>query len=277
MKRLLVAVALVLALGAVASAAPTCWDLGLPANTLVNFNGDGVFDQTIPPAQRLDGFPAALTLGTELFGVAHITAVDSVGPGGVLWTPPAGGEMTLSFWNAVVTSSATVYEDANTLVIASTYADGARMAIIQDDSADYDSTGGPSLFDTATGDYPTVYTLPAGGAAADPDEMLFLDLSLGSCTSTLTWSKVGGAPGALISSTFDSMSVQAIGGCGMPQFDAFVKGHGSVLTLNLSPGDWFYNADVDIVGLTIPAPASLISLLTGLVCLGGYGFRKWSL
>lgn len=35
------------------------------------------------------------------------------------------------------------------------------------------------------------------------------------------------------------------------------------------------DSDVVTVGRVIPAPSALISVLTGLVCLSGYGFRRW--
>lgn len=275
MRKLTVAMALCLALAASAAAVPTPWNLGLPDNMEVNFNGDGVFHQTLPPQHDANGYPLPLLTGMELFGVANITAIDEVGPGTILWTPPAGMEMTLSFWDAVVSSSVIAYDDPNLRIISSTYNDGARLVLVQDDSVDYNSTGGPGPFDTNTGDYPTVYTLPPGGAAADADELVFLDLLLDMNTSSLTWSKVGGAPGQFISATFDSLSVTILGGVGASQFQQVIKGHGTVFTLNLTPGSWLYNADVDVIALTIPAPASLISVLTGLVCLGGYGIRRW--
>lgn len=35
------------------------------------------------------------------------------------------------------------------------------------------------------------------------------------------------------------------------------------------------DSDVVTIGRVIPAPSALISVLTGLVCLSGYGFRRW--
>ena len=268
MRRLIIVPVLIAAMSAAAWAVPVPWDLGLPPSIQVNFNGDGVFDQTPAPALDLgDGFPAAPVIGTELFGVANISEIDAVGSGDILWTPAAGTEMTLSFWDAVNTGSSRTFVPG-ALVINATYEDGARLVILQDDSADYDTTGGAVLFNTTNGNYPTVYD------PADPDELVFLDLLLSSNTSTIVFSTAGGPPGSFISGTFDSTNVTILGGVGADQFQNAIKAHGGVFTLNLLPAPWLYNADTDVILTTVPAPTALLSLLSGLALLGGVRLRR---
>jgi hypothetical protein len=268
MKKLFLALAVVFAF--TATALPnTCWDLGLPSHTVVNFQGHGAFDQN--PGPNVDpatGLPLPLTIGTELYGVAKIDNIVRVSDLQLLFTPPAGKEMTLSFWDAIVaTSNQILVPDGigGTLdIINSTFNDGARIQIMTDDSADYKITGGPSLFNQATGFYPTVDTL-----GADPGETLFLDLVLNEGSSTLTYdSKLG-----FLSASFNSNEVNILGGCGADQFANAVKGHGDVLTLSFGP-NWLYNANTNVLMTTVPAPAALISLVSGLALVGGSRLRR---
>jgi len=278
MRKLLLCAVMLLAFTATALPSPTCPDLGLPPGTEVNVHGHGVFDQaffleddvTAPIRTRgvifdSNGRPVALVPGTELFGVANIEVIDAVGSGNILWTPPAGTEMTLSFWDAFVTSSATVFDSPTTRIIETTYADDALVNLIWEDTSDYNTTAGPLPFDLANGFYPTVYE------AADPDEMVFLQLSLSNNESTLTWDKVHNR---FLSASFDSTDVKILVGCGADQFASAVGGHGDVFTLNLGPKDWLYNADTDIQFNTVPAPTALFSLFSGLALLGGYRLRR---
>jgi len=271
MKRLLLCVALLVAFSA--TALPTCWDLGLPSNTAINFNGDGVFDQQGVELPRgviirpTDGTPVGLEVGTELFGVAKVSEIDKVGTGEVLFTVPAGKDMTFSFWDATVASSSTIFEDNSIVIIKNVYDDNAKIAIVQDDSADYNTTGGPSLFNLTNGNYPTVYD------PADSGEALFLLLNLSDNESTFTWSKTSHT---LLSASFDSLDVDILGGCGAAQFENALKAHGDTFTLNLGAGDWLYNADTDIQFTSVPAPAALLSLFSGLALLGGSRLHRKS-
>ncbi len=271
MRKLLLCAVLLVAISA--TARPTCWDLGLPPGTDVNFNGDGVFDQQGVELPRgviirpTDGTPVGLEIGTELFGVAKISEIDAVGTGEVLFTVPAGKDMTFSFWDATVASSGVVFENSSVVVISNVYNDNAKIAIVQDDSADYSTTGGPSLFNLTTGNYPTVYD------PADPGEELFLLLGLSNNQSTFTWSKTSHT---LLSASFDSLDVDILGGSGASQFVDALKAHGDTFTLNLGAGDWLYNADTDIQFTSVPAPAALLSLFSGLALLGGSRLRRKS-
>lgn len=273
MKQAIGAVALLLLLGAVAMAVPV--DLGLPANEWVNFNGNGFFDQT-PPPDPLD--PLAPTApGTEFFGIGTISDVSLLfSPGTKIWDPDdvtpeilKDFEMTFTFWDAIVDTSSVTWAgtpDESKATFEVTYYDGARVMLVQDSTADY-AAGVPASFDLTTGEYPTVYT-----AGADADEEVFLDMLLSNCNSTLSWDPAHGWQGG----TFIANTLQVIGGSGAPQVQQFGGADAFILSI-LPVGDWLYAVDVDIQLQAVPAPTALISLMTGLVCLGGYGFKRWGL
>ncbi len=294
MKRAIGAVALLLLFGAVAMAVPV--DLGLPANQWVNFDGNGLFDQT-PQPDPLD--PLAPTVpGTEFFGVGTISGVSLLFPPNTeLWDPddvtplvPNDFEMTFTFWDAIVATSVRT-SSLNPLgelvyTYELTYNDGARVMLVQDSTADYNTAGGPGAFDLQDGEYPTVYTLEDAGydsdgllditspkaVADDAGEEVFLDMLLSNCYSTLTYNFVHGWQGG----TFIANTLQVIGGSGSPQVQQFGGADAFILSI-LPVGNWLYAADIDIQLQAVPAPTALISLMTGLVCLGGYGFKRWGL
>jgi len=270
MRKLLLCAAMLVAMSATALPIVSAPDLGLPMGTEVNVHGHGVFDQKGVELYRgveLDskGIPTGLEVGTELFGVANIEVIDAVGSGAILWTPPAGTEMTLSFWNAFVTDSYVSSDNGTYREITTDYADNAKVYLIWEDTFDYSTVAGPAGFDTATGHYNTVYE------AADPDEVVFLELNLNSNESTLTWDE---KHNRFLSASFDSPDVTITGGAGADQFASAVGAHGDVFTLNLGAGKWLYNADTDIQLNTIPAPTALFSLFSGLALLGGYRLRR---
>lgn len=288
MKRVTGAMALLLFFGAVAMAVPV--DLGLPANQWVNFNGNGFFDQT-PQPDPLD--PLAPTApGTEFYGIGTISDVSLLfTPGTEIWDPddvtpatPDDFEMTFSFWNAVVATSSVTTLPGGDLLYTLTYLDGARVLLAQDFSADYDALAGPGLFDLQDGEYPTVYTLEDAGydsdglldasspmaVADDADEEVFLDMILSNAQSTLTWSATYGWQGG----TFIANTLEVIGGSGASQVQKFGAADAFILHY-LPAGSWLYAADIDIQLQAVPAPTALISLMTGLACLGGYRFRRF--
>jgi hypothetical protein len=275
MKKLFAALVVVLAFTATALPNPA-WDLGLPSGTLVNFEGHGAFDQNPLPTVTA-GVPDPLAVGTELFGIGKIDDVRRVSDLSLLFTPAAGKEMTESFWNAIVATSVQTFSTRNigttkhpiidvVDTITSTFNDGARLVLVQDDTADYNPTGGPTLFNQATGNYPTVYT-----HGVDPGEEVFLDLVLNGGYSTISFSAHKG----FLSGSFDSNDVVLIGGVGAPQFASVAKGHGEVISLNFGR-NWLYNANTNVLATTVPAPAALISLFSGLALLGGYRLRRKS-
>jgi len=289
-RKLLVLVGLCLALLAAPAAAAV--DLGLPSNVLAHFDGNGVFDQSVPGS--FDAFgPLPASVGTELFGTGTISGVAIVPDYGVtVWQPSDVGpnfEMTFTFWDAVVTSSSRTWEGTpglSTATLSATYADGARVLLVTDTSKDFSSAGGPGLFDTVDGEYPTAYTLEdagydtdgapdAGSAfiyADDSDEEVFLDLMLNTNASNLEWSPTAGfQPG-----WFKSSDVEILGGSGASQFTDFIGPDGETFAFvfSFSPTGWAFGADIDIELTTIPEPATLIFLGTGLASLVGYRIRR---
>lgn len=271
-------------------------NLGLPINTDVNFDGNGVFDQSVPGGFDQSG-PLAAPIGAELFGVGSISGVASTdAPAPPLWVPGDVGpnfEMTFVFWDAVVTSSSRNFLNLDAdptleVLLSASYADGARLLLVQDTSADLYLGGGPGLFDLVDGEYPTAYTLEDAGydtdgapdadsdwiVANDTDEEVFLDLMLSGNNSQLIWD-----PDTLSFTigTFTSSAVEILGGGGANQFVDMLGPDGSAagLILNFSPaGGWAFGGDMDIQLTTVPEPATLVFLGTGLVSLLGYGIRR---
>ncbi len=292
MRKVLLSLAVLVVLSATALASPTPWPTALPADTDVNFEGHGVFAQDPLPGlmavDRATGnpivgpfnpvtdvlVPQALTDGTELFGVGRINDVARVVDGAILWQPDAGTEMTLSLWNAVSTSSTTA-KLGTTWMVQTTFADGAHLSLVADESADYNPSLGASQFDTTDGTFPTVWE---GGA--DVDESVFLELELNNAQSTLLWTMTGA--GAFLSASFDSLDVDIIGGWGAAEFAQVLQAHGDVLRLNIlsfvEQFGWLYDANANVVAHTsaVPAPGALISLFSGLALLGGFKLRKRS-
>ena len=288
MKKLLVCMGLCLAF--MATPAVAAVNLGLPINTQVNFDGNGVFAQTVFPVDG-QGNPLPPPAGTELFGAGTISDVALASdPGTFLWVPPAGMEMTFVVWDAVVTSATSSVTGSGNIIIEASYADGARILLVEDWTPDYTSAAGPGAFDLVDGEFPTAYTLEDAGYNSDgapdagsmflvPDdagESVFLDLQLNSNNSTLTWNPtlmrfVGGQ--------FTSDAVEILGGGGANQFSDFTGADGAAtgsLLINLPPpgAGWAFPSDLDITLTTIPEPASMIFLGTGLASLLGYGLRR---
>lgn len=292
MRKLVVLAGLCLAF--IAAPASAAVDLGLPINTPVNFDGNGVFAQTTAAFDG-SGDPLAASVGTELFGTGTISGVATVAdPGVAIFTPPAGLELTFVFWDAVVTSSLRVDLDlvapagVDTMILTAAYADGARILIVQDTTPDFTNAAGPAGFDLQDGEFPTAYTLEDAGynsdgladagspitVADDAGEEVFLDLYLAGNTSRLTWDAIAKS---FISGDFKSTKVEILGGTGASQFADFIgfDGQAAGLILTFSPGGgWTFGGDVDITLTTIPEPATLIFLGTGLVSLVGYRIRR---
>jgi len=284
-RKLLVLVALCLALFAAPAMATV--NLGLPPATPVNFDGNGVFDQTVPGAFDNLG-PLPVSTGTELFGTGTISDVVIVPNFGTpVWKPSDSGvEMTFVFWDAFVTSSSRTWTGtpgASNAILSADYADGARMLLVTDTTPDFSSTGGPGRFDLANGDYPTAYTLGGGGyhqsnlptpstpftLSPDAGEEVFLDLSLSGNSSTLTWNPTRG----FLSGAFTSTQVEIMGGTGASQF-ADMFGSADAFLFRFSPTGWAFGGDVDVQLTTVPEPATLIFLGTGLASLIGYRLRR---
>jgi len=271
-------------------------NLGLPINTDVNFDGNGVFDQSV--AGGFDGSgPLPAPVGAELFGMGTISGVASLAePGTPLWEPGDVGpnfEMTFVFWDAVVTSSARSFINLDAdatleVLLSASYADGARILLVQDTTKDFNSAGGPGLFDLVDGEYPTAYTLEDAGydsdgapdagssfvVADDAGEEVFLDLMLSGNNSQLTWDP---DTGTFTIGTFTSTAAEILGGGGANQFNDFIAGpdgEAAALILTFSPTGWAFGGDVDIQLTTVPEPATLVFLGTGLVSLLGYGIRR---
>lgn len=269
--------------------------IDIPAGE-VNFDGNGEFTQL--PIGGFDASgPMALAIGTELYGVGTASGVAMISDLGTpVWLPADVGpsfEMTYSFWDAVVSASGRfILPDPShaldTLVyVTASYASTAKFVFVSDISKDYTAAGGPGAFDTATGDYPTAYTLPAGGSAVDPGESLYLSLDLTENSSVVVWSSylatLGGSPLAgFLSGSFSAAFVEITGGYGAGHFLDFPGPDGSgdalVHTWRFSPTAplWLYGADTDIQLTAVPEPAALMSLCAGLALLGGYGLRRRS-
>lgn len=292
MRKLLVCLGLCLAF--MTAPAMAAVNLGLPPETPVNFDGNGVFAQ-VPPGtfDQLGPLPAAV--GTELFGVGSISGIASVAdPGVPLWIPPPGLEMTFVFFDAVVSSSSRTFTGGGNVLLEANYGPNpARLLLVQDSSPDFSSLGGPSLFDLQDGEFPTAYTLedagydsdglPDAGSmftyADDPGEEVFLDLALSGNHSSLFWDPTGGpsGTGAFLTGTFTSRAMEILGGAGASQFSDFIgpDGTAGALILTFSPaGGWAFGGDMDVQLTTVPEPATLVFLSTGLVSLIGYGIRR---
>lgn len=296
MRKLLVCLGLGLAF--MTAPALAAVNLGLPINTEVNFDGNGVFSQV--PIGTFDGLgPNKAALGTELFGAGTISDVSlKDDPGVHLWWPTLVGpdfEMTFVFWDAVVSGSNRVFVDTDgdtvndTIFLTAQYNNGpARILLVQDMTADYTGGAGPGGFDLVDGEFPTAYTLEDAGydsdgapdaasmfpVADDAGEEVFLDLELYNNSSTLEWDMIAGG---FTKGSFLSNNVEIIGGSGASQFSDFIGYDGSAgaLILDFQPAfGWAFSGDVDITLTTVPEPATLIFLGTGLVSLLGYGIRR---
>lgn len=298
-KKLLVCMCLGLFL--LAAPASAVVQMGLPQDINVNFNGNGVFAQ-VPvgefewvgepgePGSYLRPLPAVR--GTELFGTGTISDVDATSaPGAALWVPAdvdSNFELTFVFWDAIVTSSTQTDPGGGANVkINTNYADEARLLLVADTTKDFDPTLGAGAFDLQDGEYPTAYTLEDAGydtdgladgtspkaVADDAGEEVFLDLLLSGNSSELTWNP---NTNQFTIGTFQSTSVEILGGAGAAQFADFIgkDGEAAGLILNFSPTGWAFGGDIDIQLHTIPEPATLVFLSTGLVSLFGYGIRR---
>ena len=291
MRKLTVLVVLCLAFFAAPAAATV--NLGLPNNTTVNFDGNGVFDQTVPGT--FDGLgPLPTAIGTELFGIGSISDVALASDlGHYIWLPGDVGpnfEMTFTFWDAVVTSSDRVWTGtpgASSAFLTASYADNARMLLVSDTTKDFSSAAGPGAFDTKDGEFPTVYTLEDAGfnddglpdtlsdfiIANDPGEEVFLDLALSGNSSVLTFDPATGFKGG----SFSSTSVEILGGSGVSQFTDFIgpDGQADAFILRFTPTNgWAFGGDIDVQLTSIPEPSTLIFFGTGLASLIGYTFRR---
>lgn len=299
MKKTLAVVAALLALAATPALAGPFIDL--PAGW-VNFDGNGYFTQsagrpfaplafTFPDGSvKVFAAPTPIPVGAEVFGVGTISGIALLSDlGSPVWLPSDVGpdfEMSYSFWDATAIASGlfAIPDPAHAgeilVFLTASYTDVAKVALVSDTSKDFNSTGGPGLFDLATGDYPTAYTLPAGGAAADPDESLFLDLTLSNNSSVIQWSSwfFGVHPAGLgfLGGAFDAAYVEIDGGYGASQFVDFLGPDGSAdgFIINFTSLAWAFGADSDIQLLSVPEPAAIMSLFAGLALLGGYKLRR---
>lgn len=290
MRKLVVLVGLCLALLAVPATAAV--NLGLPSNASVNFDGNGVFSQTIGISYDALG-PLAPVPGTELIGVGTVSGIALMSDlGAPIWKPGDVGpnfEMTFTFWDAVINASQRTWTGvpgASTALLSATYNDGGRVLLVQDATKDFSSTGGPGLFDLRDGEYPTAYTLEDAGYDSDslPDwtsprtyaddagEEVFLDLELSDCSSVVTWNLASGYMGGL----FSAQAVEILGGAGASQFMDVLgpDGQADAFVLTFSPLGWDFGADIDIQLSSIPEPSTLIFFGTGLASLIGYGIRR---
>jgi len=267
-------------------------NLGLPKETAINFDGNGVFDQSIPGGFDLLG-PLPPVRGTELFGAGTISGVALMTDlGHPVWLPADVSptfEMTFVFWDAVVTDSARTWlgtAGASQALLTANYTDGARVLLAQDSTKDFSNAAGPGAFDYVDGEFPTAYTLedagydtdgnPDGSSmwsyANDPGEEVFLDLMLSGNSSVITWSPSGGFLGGSFSSSY----VEILGGTGANQFSDFIgpDGAADAFIITFSPTGWAFGGDIDIQLTSVPEPSTLIFFGTGLVSLVGYGLRR---
>jgi hypothetical protein len=292
-RKALVCIGLVLAF--MAAPASAAVNLGLPIDTDVNFDGNGVFDSSLAGGFDASG-PLPFPQGAELFGTGTISGVAAIAqPGTPLWEPSDVGptfEMTFVFWDAVVVTSSRTFINLDAdatleILLAATYTDGARVLLVQDSSDDFDSSPGPSGFDLDDGEYATAYTLEDAGYDSDaaPDagsdfviaddagEEVFLDLLLDGNQSQLIWDP---DTASFTIGTFTSTAVEILGGGGASQFSDYIgpDGEAAALILTFSPTGWAFGGDIDIQLTTVPEPATLVFLGTGLVSLLGYGIRR---
>jgi len=291
-KKALLCVVAILALAATPALAGPFIDIPVGA---VNFDGNGQFDQDQPGTSDAFG-PLPPAIGTELFGVGTISGVAMMSDlGNPVWEPDDVGpnfEMSYVFFNAVVTASGRVIRPdpihAGQIYVDlwSVYDDNAQLFLVSDTSKDFTNVAGPVAFDLNTGDFPTAYTLPAGGAAVDPDESLYLDLLLSTNSSLVSWSSYSQSlhpldpTAGFLGGSFSSMAAEINGGYGASHFIDWAAGpdgaaDGFILTFNLpGPLIWAYGADTDIQLYAVPEPTAMISLFAGLALLAGYRFRK---
>jgi hypothetical protein len=269
--------------------------IDIPAG-LVNFDGNGQFDQSVPGVAFDAVGPLPPNPGVELFGVGTISGVAMMDNLGLpVWQPADVGpnyEMTYSFWDAVIVASGRVVRPDPVhaghvyVDLWAVYTDEARLVLVSDTSKDFTGAAGPVAFDQVTGDFPTAYTLPAGGAAPDPDESLYLDLLLATNSSNVTWSSWSASLAPLdpvagfTGGSFSSMAAEINGGYGQSHFIDWAGGpdgaaDGFILTFNIpGPLIWAFGADTDIQLHAVPEPTAMISLFAGLALLAGYRFRK---
>lgn len=246
-------------------------NLGLPGDTAVNFDGNGVFSQTKPFTFDDDG-PLPQEKGSQLFGVGTISdiALESNLAQPIFEPDDAGVRMTFVFWNAVVDHSERAISDnvkatkdePEDVFINTQYNDGARMLIVTHTNNGTIS-GGPELFNLQTGEFPGAFTI------GEPGQEVFLDMSLSKNTSNITWSPVNG----FTNGAFNSENVEILGGTGASQF-ADIPGKAQAFMFKFSPTGWAFGGDVDVQLQTVPEPATLIFLGTGLVSLIGYRLRR---
>lgn len=275
-----------------ATPAAAAVNLGLPFATQVNFDGNGVFAlsnpfvfETIPAVGTV---PVAMPVGTEFFGAGTISDLSPIDASGVyMWLPIDEGpdfEMTYTFFDAVVTSSGRWIADFNgdatfdVVLLTARYADSARLLVVQDGSEDFSPAPGPGLFDLGDGEYPGSYTLEGAGSgdfdvADDPDEEVFLDLTLSGNSSAFFYNIATGQ----FSASFSCQSVEILGGSGASQFTEFAGSDGEEngFVFRFSPTGWAFGGDTDIrLTTVIPEPATLVFLATGLAGLVGYRLRS---
>lgn len=279
MRKLLVLVGLCLAL--LTTPALAAVNLNLPGGAAVNFDGNGVFDQTKPFTFDSLG-PNPQATGSELFGVGTISGVSLVDDLGkpVFDPDKAGVQMTFVFWDAVVTSSARTWTGTpgqSTALLTADYTDNARLLIVTDTSFDFTSKAGPKAFNLETGQFNTAFTgtIPGHNGKpdwTDPTEEIFLDLGLSGNSSTMTWTPNKG----FLSGAFSSTEVEILGGTGASQFldRQGPDGKAEAFIFKFSPTGWAFGGDIDVQLKTVPEPATLIFLGTGLVTLIGYRLRR---
>ena len=249
--------------------------INLPSNTFLDFNGDGSFQQfptgTFDP---ITGLPNPPDPGDQVAAIANIHTIAPVGDeGNPVWLPADVGpnfEMTESFWGATVDTTSTFYDGVRYYYINVIYTDTGHLALVSDVTKDYSNAADPGTFDNATGDYATVYTLPAGGAPVDAGESLYLSLDLSDMSSSLKFDTL---KGKFVNGEFHADTVKVTGGYGAAQFYSSL-GDADALIIHFSATGWTFGGDTDLRLHTVPEPATWISLCTGLALLGTYGLRK---